>query len=81
MLDRLDPHTFKLHPQRDVVLNEVHARPFMQLVPPFKVIHYAFLAKDDAAQAIAAASSHFVGIATFPHRGPQRNITRLLSDP
>ncbi|WP_316395609.1 DUF3422 domain-containing protein [Bradyrhizobium sp. 33ap4] len=49
MLDRLDPHTFKLHPQRDAVLSEVHARPFMQLIPPFKVIHYAFLAKGDAA--------------------------------
>ncbi|QOZ38331.1 DUF3422 domain-containing protein [Bradyrhizobium sp. CCBAU 53421] len=49
MPDKLDLRSFKLHAQRDAVLNEVHARPFMQLVPPFKVTHFAFLAQGDAA--------------------------------
>ncbi|MTV11738.1 DUF3422 domain-containing protein [Bradyrhizobium elkanii] len=47
--DKPDLRSFKLHSQRDAVLNEVHARPFMQLVPPLKVTHFALLAQGDAA--------------------------------
>ncbi|OKO81869.1 DUF3422 domain-containing protein [Bradyrhizobium sp. NAS96.2] len=49
MFNELDLRTFELHPQRDAVLNEVHARPFMRLVSPFSVIHFAFLAQSEAA--------------------------------
>ncbi|WP_420966132.1 DUF3422 family protein [Bradyrhizobium sp. B120] len=49
MIDELDLRTFKPHPQRDAVLGEVHARPFIRLVSPFSVIHFAFLAQGEAA--------------------------------
>ncbi|RZN09931.1 DUF3422 domain-containing protein [Bradyrhizobium genosp. SA-3] len=49
MLDKLDLSKFTVHPQRDAVLAEVHARPFTQLVAPFSMIHFAFLAKGEAA--------------------------------
>ncbi|MBH5372789.1 DUF3422 family protein [Bradyrhizobium glycinis] len=49
MVDELDLRTFTLHPQRDAVLGEVHARPFTRLVSPFSVIHLAFLAQGEAA--------------------------------
>ncbi|WFU54554.1 DUF3422 domain-containing protein [Bradyrhizobium pachyrhizi] len=49
MLNELNLRSFALHPQRDAVLNEVHARPFTRLVSPFSVIHFAFLAQGEAA--------------------------------
>ncbi|WP_024513367.1 DUF3422 domain-containing protein [Bradyrhizobium sp. ARR65] len=49
MVNELDLGLFKLHPQRDAVLGEVHARPFTRLVSSFGVVHFAFLAKGDAA--------------------------------
>ncbi|MHC4047823.1 DUF3422 family protein [Bradyrhizobium sp. 23AC] len=49
MIDELDLRTFNPHPQRDAVLDEVHARPFTRLVSPFSVIHFAFLAQGEAA--------------------------------
>jgi len=49
MLDELDLRIFTLHPQRDAALGEVHARPFMRLVSPFTVVHFALLAQGEVA--------------------------------
>lgn len=40
---------FKLHPQRETVLGEVHARPFTRLTAPLGVLRLAFLNHGDAA--------------------------------
>ncbi len=36
------PTAFEPHPLRRTVLDEVHARPFLKVVPPRRFIHYAF---------------------------------------
>ncbi|MBR1131867.1 DUF3422 family protein [Bradyrhizobium iriomotense] len=40
---------FTLHPQRDAVLSEVHARPFTRLTAPLGVLRFAFLSQGDVA--------------------------------
>lgn len=45
------PAGFKLHPQRETVLGEVHARPFTRLTAPLGVLRFAFLNRGDAAAA------------------------------
>ncbi|GLR90066.1 DUF3422 family protein [Bradyrhizobium iriomotense] len=50
MVDQLDLASFKLHPEREAVLGEVHARPFTGLVSSLGMVRFVFLAKgDDAA--------------------------------
>jgi uncharacterized membrane-anchored protein len=51
MSDGLDLELFRLHPQRDAVLGEVHARPFTRLAPSVGVVRFAFLAQGEAAVA------------------------------
>ncbi|WP_024520474.1 DUF3422 domain-containing protein [Bradyrhizobium sp. Tv2a-2] len=49
MVQQFNLGLFKLHPQREAVLNEVHARPFTRLVSSFGVVHLAFLAQGETA--------------------------------
>ncbi|WP_417685580.1 DUF3422 family protein [Roseibium sp.] len=50
-IDGMPMRTFKKHPLRDVVLGEVHARPFRPLATPRIVLHYAFLTNAQEADA------------------------------
>lgn len=51
-MDRdLDLAGFELHPQRDAVLAEVHARPFTRLTAPVTVLRFAFLGQGEVAAA------------------------------
>lgn len=51
-MDRdLNLFDFTLHPQRDAVLAEVHARPFTRLTAPLTVLRFAFLNQGAAASA------------------------------
>ena len=51
MGDGLKLDDFRLHPKRDAVLSEVHARPYTRLTAPLCVLHFAFLNRDDEATA------------------------------
>ena len=42
---------FRLHPKRDAVLSEVHARPYTRLTAPLGVLRFAFLNRDEGAAA------------------------------
>src|SRR5690606_9228162 len=42
----------RMHPHRNTLHNELHARPSMYFDAPAQVFHLAFLDEDDAAQAI-----------------------------
>ncbi|MGQ0682338.1 DUF3422 family protein [Bradyrhizobium sp.] len=49
MSDGLDLGLFRLHPLREAVLGEVHARPFTRLAPSVGVVRFAFLAQGEEA--------------------------------
>ncbi|MCA6108052.1 DUF3422 family protein [Bradyrhizobium cenepequi] len=49
MIDELDLGLFKLHPEREAVLAEVHARPFTGLVSSLGLVRFVFLAQGEPA--------------------------------
>lgn len=54
---------FPAHPLRDVVLGEVHARPFLPVVTPARLLHFAFMtdaaaAAEDRARLAALCAAH-----------------------
>lgn len=50
------PSGLRAHPLRAAVLEEIHARPFAELTPPARVLHFAFLTEGDEAERLALAA-------------------------
>ena len=49
MPDALPVHPLRIHPQRDLLANEVHARPTMPLEAPQSASHLAVITGEHAA--------------------------------
>lgn len=68
MADRLVLMNFEPHPLRSAVLGEVHARPFSSIVPPRRVLHFAFMMDAQLAEDDRKAFASFCE--ARGHRGP-----------
>jgi uncharacterized membrane-anchored protein len=61
--------SFEPHPWRGMVLGEVHARPFADIAPPRRILHFAFMTDAELAERDRKAFGEFC--AARGHRGPE----------
>jgi uncharacterized membrane-anchored protein len=59
---------FEPHPWRGLVLGEVHARPFAEIEPPRRILHFAFMTDAEMAERDRKAFAEFCK--ARGHRGP-----------
>ncbi len=62
---------FEPHPLRSAVISEVHARPYAEITPPRRVLHFAFMCNAELAEKDRNAFSSYC--AERGQRGPDRN--------
>jgi uncharacterized membrane-anchored protein len=67
---------FKVHPQRDAALDEIHARPFHRLEAPRRILHFAFQVNREEAKrdkdAVAALCERHMYLAPAPNTAYHR---------
>lgn len=76
-----DDGAYAVHPARARVLAEVHARPFMPIVPPRRILHFGFMTDHWAAAKDRAAFEAFCLARACPAPAPEAKHHRVDLSP